>query len=188
MAGNANSGGHNKKPSHLHVLAGTFRSDRHGDAESPDPPQATPKPPKKLTGEAKAEWDRMVARLVTSKTVTTVDDAALYQYVQLFAETEQINKDHAETRRMRDELKKLAASKLNGADLVDAIGHIVKLQQALAKQSQQLRQGHMALRQYLVEFGMTPSARGRVKMTNKKPADPKSGTSNKQRFFGGARA
>lgn len=188
MAGNANSGGHNRKASHLHVLDGTYRRDRHADAETPDPPQATPTAPKKLAGEAKAEWDRMVARMVTAKTVTTVDDAALYQYVQLFAETERIKSDHAETRSLRDALKKTAVSKLNGAELVEAIGHIVKLQQMLAKETTQLRQQRMAIRQYLVEFGMTPSARGRVKTTNKKPADPKTGDSNKKRFFGGALA
>lgn len=187
MAGNQNSGGHNAKSTSLHVLEGTFRKDRHGDVENPEPPIGTPKPPKKLTGEALAEWKRMLERLTTSKTISIVDDAALYQYCRLFAETEAVADDYTETRALSTTLKK-ALTKLEGADLVAAVGEIVKLRQLLGKQTTQSRQQRMAIRQYLVEFGLTPSSRGRVKITNKKPADPKSGQSNKQRFFGGARA
>ena len=59
--------------------------------------------------------------------------------------------------------------------LAEAIKKIVDLEQILAKQTTQLRQGHMAIRQYLIEFGMTPSARTRVKLPAggaKKPVDP----------------
>jgi len=119
----------------------------------------------------------MVSRLEQSKTLTLVDDAALYQYAQLHAETERIITDTLELRRELERnrkesraLRKLA-EKLEGRDLVEAIKTIVQLQKVMvdlrvliAKDTQQLRQGHMALRQYLVEFGMTPAARGRVKL------------------------
>lgn len=187
MAGNQNSGGHNRKATHLHVLDGTFRKDRHGETETPDPPLGIPQPPKKLTGEAKSEWDRMIARLTTSKAISIVDDGALYQYCRLFAETEAVAQDYTDTRDLSNTLKK-AVTKLDGAELVAAIGEIVKLRQLLAKQTTQARQQRMAIRQYLVEFGLTPSSRGRVKIATRKPADPKSGQSNKSRFFGGARA
>lgn len=186
MAGNQNSGGHNRKPTQMHVIAGTFRKDRHGETESPDPPIGVPQPPKKLTGEAKAEWDRMITRLTTSKTISIVDDGALYQYCRLFAETEAVAQDYTDTRELSNALKK-AVTKLDGAELVAAIGEIVKLRQLLAKQTTQSRQQRMAIRQYLVEFGLTPSSRGRVKITNKKKPDA-TGQTNKQRFFGGAPA
>jgi hypothetical protein len=49
----------------------------------------------------------------------------------------------------------------------------VKLKQLDAKAITQLRQGHMALRQYLVEFGMTPAARNRVTPADAvQPANP----------------
>lgn len=185
MAGNKNSGGHNAKGSQFHVLSGTFRADRHAGHESPDPPKGIPEPPKKLTGEARAEWDRMVARLQEAKTISIVDDAALYQYVRLFAEVETIQVDHLALRKLTETLKR-AIRKLNGSELVAAVGEIVKLQQILAKHTVQLRQGHMAVRQYLVEFGMTPSARGRVKVPKGKVDDDKS--KNKDRFFGHGRA
>lgn len=180
MAGNKNSGGHNRKGTQFHVLNGTFRPDRHADQDAPEPPQGIPVPPKALTADAKAEWDRMVKRLEESKTLTVVDDAALYQYVNLFAETEQIKADAIQARTLSKDLKKLA-SKLDGHELVEAIGKIVQLHQMIAKNVVQLRQGHMAIRQYLVEFGMTPSARGRVKV----PKRPRPNVDKvKERFFG----
>jgi phage terminase small subunit len=165
MAGTANSGGRNKKDPKLHVLRGTFRKDRHGDHESPAAPTGRPQMPKGLSPVARAEWTRMVDRLEAAGSLTIVDDAALYQYAKLFAETEAISTDNAEFRKLSRQLKKIAMDELEGAELVEAIGKIVLLQHDIAKQTGQLRQGHMAVRQYLVEFGMTPAARTRVKLT-----------------------
>ena len=164
MAGNKNSGGRNKKGAQFHLIAGTFRGDRHADAQEPEPPKGTPKPPHKLGALARAEWHRMVARLEQSQTLSIVDDAALYQYCKLFAETEGVEVDAAKARKLSDSLKTLAA-KLDGHELVEAIGKIVELQKIIAGLTTKLRQQRMAIRQYLVEFGMTPSARSRVKVS-----------------------
>jgi len=165
MAGNANSGGRNAKDQAQHKATGTFRGDRHDGSEAPDPPKGRPEAPKSLKDPvARAEWERMVDRMEQSKTLTLVDDAALYQYAQLHAETERIMTDNADIRKLSNDLKK-SVRKLDGQELVSAIEQIVSLQSVLARHTQQLRQGHMALRQYLVEFGMTPSARTRVKVT-----------------------
>lgn len=48
------------------------------------------------------------------------------------------------------------------SELVDALGRITTLEHQIARQTVRLRQGHLAIRQYLVEFGMTPSRRGRA--------------------------
>jgi P27 family predicted phage terminase small subunit len=166
MAGvKGRSGGRNRKSTQLHVLKGTFRQDRHGDGVTPEPPKGDPTPPRPLTGEAKAEWNRMVRRLHEARTLSLVDDAALYQYVQLHAETQEIRADNKRVRKLSTELKQAAVAKLEATELVEAIGHIVKLQFIIAKQTAQLRMGHMALRMYLVEFGMTPAARTRVKVS-----------------------
>lgn len=155
----------------MHVLQGTFRKDRHADHVTPEPPSGRPQPPKALRPEERREWDRMIARLEQSKVLSVVDDAVLYQYVMLFFETDGIRTEQAELSKLSAELKK-AVRKLDGSDLVAAVGEIVKLQQIMAKQRTQLRQGHMAIRQYLVEFGLTPAARTRVKLSPKdeKPA------------------
>jgi P27 family predicted phage terminase small subunit len=169
MPGTKNSGGHNRVSTQMHVLKGTFRSDRHGDQESPQPPEGIPSPPKRLVGEALGEWKRMVARLAHSRTLSVVDDGALYQYAKLFAETETLTLERAKMQKLSDELKRLA-HKLDGYDLVQAIGRIVDLQKLVTGNTTRLRQQRMALRQYLVEFGMTPSARTRVKV--QRPQQP----------------
>jgi P27 family predicted phage terminase small subunit len=164
------------------VLLGTFRKYRQGDGETPEPPVGRPKPPKRLSLEASAEWDRMVERLDTTRTLSVVDDGALYQYAKLFAETEATEIDQRENRRLAATLKRKMTSRLDGTQLIDAIKALVVLRQMINKGTRDLRQQRMALRQYLVEFGMTPSARSRVKLPGKRqPVDPV-----KERFFGGS--
>jgi hypothetical protein len=179
MAGNANSGGRNAKSKLELVAAGTFRPDRHAAHETPEPPSGVPLPPKKLTAEEQGEWDRMVARLQQTRALSIVDDAALYQYVALFAEVEECKADSERIRKLHKALMK-EVRRLEGSDLLAAVQEIVKLQFLLSKHQTQLRQGHMAIRMYLVEFGQTPSARTRVKLPPaEKPTDDK-----KTRFFG----
>jgi Phage terminase, small subunit. len=161
MPGTKASGGRNAKSRALLLLEGTFRKDRHTKLATPAPPAGKPPRPKTLTGTARTEWDRMVARLDQLQTLSTVDDAALYQYALLFAETEAIRTDRLALKQLSADLM-TAIQRLKGDALVDAATEIVKLQFLLAKHTAQLRQGHMALRQYLVEFGMTPAARTRV--------------------------
>lgn len=164
MPGTANSGGRNAKSTQRHQTTGTYRGDRHDGFETPEAPQGRPTSPKVLTGDARAEWGRMVDRLAQTKALSLVDDAALYQYVHLFAETEAIRADHVNTRRLLTKLSGRALKELTGSDLVGAMNAIVELKTTLGKESTQLRQGHLAVRQYLIEFGMTPSARTRVKL------------------------
>jgi phage terminase small subunit len=197
MPGTASSGGRNKKSARAHALAGTGRKDRGTtaatSADAPDPPKGRPARPSALRGHALAEWTRMVDRLEASQTLATVDDAALYQYVCLFAETEGILTARRENAalvktliaaiaRFEARLREIAAADRQaesvtvidgGLDLAAAIAQIVQLKKLDTKYTTQLRQGHMALRQYLVEFGMTPAARSRVKVPQTPaPEDP----------------
>ncbi len=172
MAGNANSGGRNAKSVARHVAAGTYRGDRHDGFDTPAAPTGLPSPPRKLTGHAVAEWDRMVKRLSDTKAISTVDDAALYQYVCLFDEVERITDDNARLRGMVEKLMR-GVNKLQGQDFAQAVDRIATLENIIARHMQQLRQGHMAIRMYLVEFGMTPSARTRVKLPKGSDDKPK---------------
>lgn len=116
----------------------------------------------------------MVTRLNAAKTLSTIDDAVLYQYCCLFAETEEIQRAHRANAQLVEKLQ-LVIAKLRGEEqIVNAITQIVQLKKLEIKSTAQLRQGHMALRQYLVELGMTPAARGRVKVaeTPAPEADP----------------
>ena len=49
-----------------------------------------------------------------------------------------------------------------GNQIANAIAQVAQLKKLEAKYPSLLRAGHMAIRQYLVEFGMTPAARSRV--------------------------
>jgi P27 family predicted phage terminase small subunit len=169
------SGGHNKKTRAQLEKAGTFRKDRHEHLPSTDAPLGIPQPPKPLDGDALEEWNRMIARLQETGALTIVDDAVLYQYCRLFAETEGIyvaQQETAETVRiLQENFDRQDGSKLSFEDLMDAAREVTKLRKLEASYITQVRQGRMALRQLLVEFGLTPAARGRVKLPEKKQPD-----------------
>ena len=154
MAGTKSSGGRNAKSKTALLLTGTFRKDRHGQSNTTDPPKGRPPTPKKLKGDALAEWNRMADRLGTSQTLSIVDDAVLYRYCQLHARAERLERQIA---------------RLKSAFYLDHMGN-PKVHPAFA----QLRAYDQALRVYLVEFGMTPAARSRVTPASdgKAPANP----------------
>lgn len=156
------SGGRNAKTRAQHDVEGTTRLDRHAH-ENPQPPQGAPPVPEGLAGVALEEWGRMLGRLSQSQTLSVVDDGALFQYCRMFAETEAIALSQLETAGSVEILEDNLA-KIEKADLVAVFQEITKLRQLEARYTTQVRQGRMALRAYLVEFGLTPAARSRVKV------------------------
>lgn len=167
MPGTSSSGGRNKKSQREHALAGTGRKDRGtkpkaGASPDPDPPAGRPPMPIGLIGPAREEWTRMVDRLEAARTISKVDDAALYQYCCLFAETELVIVAHRTNVALVEKLQRVIDKLTNGELIVEAIAQIVQLKKLEAKLTAQLRMGHLAVRQYLVELGMTPAARSRV--------------------------
>lgn len=150
------------------MLSGTFRPDRHAGAGAPEPPAGKPKSPKKLAGDAKAEWKRMVLRLEQLGIVSMVDAGALYQYCRLFAETEALCNRQAELEGSIGILEE-NLSGLKGVDLVACFQEITKMRQLQAGLDTKIRQGRMGQRVYLVEFGLTPSSRSRVKTEKTTP-------------------
>ena len=170
MAGNQHSG-RRGNTTQAHIVKGTFRKDRHGEQVTPEAPKGRPKRPKRLQADAMAaqEWARMVARLEELGTLTVVDDAALYQYCRLFAETEQHAVTQAEVSASVQILEENIGD-LKGADQMAAFQEIAKMRKLAASYATQIRSGRMGIRQWLVEFGLTPSARSRVKLPPSKPA------------------
>jgi hypothetical protein len=110
----------------------------------------------------------MMVRLQQSQSLFLVDDAAVYQYCQLYAETEQIaiDQDHLELAVERLEEK---LDGFQGEDFLRLIQELTNQRKLIAKCTDQLRAGRMALRQYLVEFGLTPASRGRIKLPATEP-------------------
>jgi P27 family predicted phage terminase small subunit len=152
MPGTSSSGGRNKKSHAQHKLAGTGRKDRGTTTSTTaEPPKGRPTRPKQLKGEARAEWSRMIGRLELSKTLSPVDDAVLYRYCQLHARAERLE-------------RKIAT--LRSPFYTDAFGN-PRVHPGIA----QLRAHDQVLRHYLVEFGLTPAARTRVKEIGGKPTE-----------------
>jgi phage terminase small subunit len=70
------SGGHNRKPTSLKILEGTYRRDRANPLE-PQPPTGIPKPPKWLRKEARGYWRAHARALKSMGVLTLVDGQAL---------------------------------------------------------------------------------------------------------------
>lgn len=171
MAGvKGRSGGRNAKSPEEHRRQGTYQRCRHAGFESPTVEPGDPVPPGPLDALARAEWGRMLERMRTTKIVTSVDDAALYQYARLWSETEGISRDHDATRRAIRLLQREALHKLAGDELVRAIEALERMKATLQRQATQLRMQRLALRTWLIEFGMTPAARPRVRIPTADPA------------------
>ncbi len=168
---NYNAGGNRQKSRKQHELAGTFRKDRHADLRTPEPSSGEPTMPADLSDIGRVEWARMVWAFQDMGTLCQVDAMALEQYCELYAETKDIGRQRAEAEASIAVLEQNIRD-VEGPDLVQLFGQIVLLRKLVAKATDQLRQGRMALRQYLVEFGLTPASRGRLKLPSRQaPTD-----------------
>lgn len=172
MAGTASSGGRstNSKSRVQHELDGTFRKDRHGDVRNPEPTPGQPEPPAELDELAEKTWHRLMWAFEDMGMLHKVDAETVYAYCQLWSKTMQVEAQQDELRaslRVLEEnsgdLKELSASERQSY-----FTNLVTLQKLISKCTDQSRSGWMAIRQYLVEFGLTPASRGRIKLPTKK--------------------
>ena len=122
------------------------------NAREPKPPTVRSAPPAYLTGAAATEWRRLAPELARLGLLTTIDRDALAAYCQTFARW----------REAEAEIKKrgMVLKGQNGGPVLSP--YVTVANRALVQ-----------LRAWLVEFGMTPSARSRVSTTaSDQPADP----------------
>jgi len=144
------SGGRNKKSARLHVLQGTWQPSRHTGPDV-DAPGGVPAVPPGLAGAGLKEWHRLVAHLQAMGTLSRVDDLVLEQYCKLSADAGRLQAD-------ADALPQTWFDKVS----VDGAG-VEHLEPKLHPVFGQLRQYRLGLRVLLVELGLTPLARNRVK-------------------------
>lgn len=133
--------GRKPKPTALKVLAGNPGKRRL--PTEPELSRAIPRCPKHLCGEARREWRRVAGELYEAGLLTRVDRAALAAYCQAWAHW------------VEAEAK------------VRELGAVVKTQSGGLAQNPWLGVANRAMdemRRFLVEFGMTPSSRARVKV------------------------
>lgn len=106
-------------------------------------PSTLPRCPKHLTGEARREWRRVTKELAESNLLAGVDRAALAAYCQTWSRWVQ-----AEEQLANDELVKTTDKGYEYPNPWLGIANTALDQ----------------MRKFLVEFGMTPSSRSRVKV------------------------
>ena len=134
------------KPQALKKLQGTYRKDRD-PGNAPAPPPGVPICPKWLKGAAREEWDRVVPQLVELGWITGLDGAQLERYCDA----------HGNWLRARADVEK------RGVTIKGPFGptNNPNLKRAFdeRKEADRLAQ----------ELGLSPSARSRVKVAEKKP-------------------
>ncbi len=154
MSGKPGRSGRRPQPTALTILKGN-PGGRPLPANEPKAPPHLPAAPAYLCDVAKAEWRKTGKRLAAMGIMTDIDTSALAAYCQAFARwvdaEEHLNKDGV-------------LCQVTGKDGVQ-----------LFNQSPYLSIANKALEQMgklLVEFGMTPSSRSRVKAVPVGEVDP----------------
>jgi len=136
--------GRKPKPTVLKLLDGNPGKRPLNDQE-PHPPQGIPNRPDWLDTEAQAEWDRVTAELSEMGLLTLADRAALAAYCTAWSRWVQAE------------------------DMVRKFGTIVKSpEKGFPMKSPYLSIADQALetmRKLMVEFGLTPSSRSRIRVS-----------------------
>ena len=150
-------------PTALKKLRGNPGKRPLNDAE-PKPDVVVPECPDHLSEAARKEWFRITAELKALELITLIDRAALAAYCDAYALWE--NATIALNRIANTKPKDVGEQRLLYAEECMAYG--------------KRKQGLKEMKAFLVEFGMTPAARSRIRMApnagqnTEKPTDKKS--------------
>lgn len=147
--GGIGSGGHNRKPTALKLVQGTYRADRATPNE-PTPDVEAPSCPTWLHPEAKREWRRIIPELEALGLIAKIDRAALAAYCQAYAEWWEMERAIAEHGRVQ----------------VTESGYVAQRPE-VAMRNKALD----TMRAFLREFGLTPVSRTRVSVPEKPKTD-----------------
>lgn len=129
----------------MKLLHGTFRQDRAIGEIAPAPGICTC--PRWLSREAKAEWRYIVPKLLELGLLTYIDKAALVSYCTAYADLQRTERDIAK----------------HGATQLTENGYEQNRPVVAIR-----NQARAAVKQFLAEFGLSPSARTRINATPKK--------------------
>lgn len=153
------------KPTHLKLVSGTLRKSRANPAE-PKPVRATPRIPGHIGGHARTAWLTYAPLLASMGVLTIADAMALEQLCGAYAEYRRhdaVLVSEGET--YRAPLLDKRGDPVLDRELQPVLG-IVRTRPEVALRSD----ADKRLRAWLAEFGLTPSARSKVKADQ--PADP----------------
>jgi P27 family predicted phage terminase small subunit len=148
------------KPTHLRLVLGN-PSRRPLNADEPQPAPKLPKPPAELGVDAKREWQRMSAELHILGLLTGLDHATLAAYCQCYGRW--LVAERALARQAKND------------PIMQAL--LVRTKKGNVIQNPLVGTANKAMSdmvRYAAEFGMTPSARSRIKAESPRSADPSS--------------
>lgn len=146
--------GRPRKPTALHVLEGTTRPDRTNLSE-PQPVLTDDRPPIWLKGRGRRGWKWVAPVVRQMKILTDADKAALALLCDALGDYVECQEALRQGGRWYETLTKLGE-------------RMIKPHPAVAMASDAWRRAA----RMMVEFGMTPSARSRVKAAAEKDVDP----------------
>jgi len=141
--------GRRPKPTHLKLLQGN-PGKRPLNANEPKPPQELPPPPDHLNEAAKEEWNRLGPQLVKLNLLSAIDRSAFAGYCVVYSRWVEAELMLAKT-----------------GPVFKAPSGYPQLSPYYTIANQCLAQ----MRQYLIEFGMTPSSRSRTSVRNGEDGD-----------------
>jgi phage terminase small subunit len=164
------SGGRNIKTVAQHKLDDTFQKCRHAGFSNPEPTPGAPDPPEPIDDElAQREWDRLMWAFNDMGYLTKIDAFVVYQHCHLFAEVERIARKAREADASLTILNENVGH-IDKKDLPQFFHELIEQQKLISKYTDQLRNGRNAIRLFLVEHGLTPASRGRIKLPMKHEA------------------
>lgn len=150
--------GRRPKPTHLKLVTGNPGKRTLNRAE-PSPARGVPEQPGHLSPGAKVAWEKFSSLLDKMGVLTEADGAALEQVSEIYAEIVSLRADIAINGRFQTVLTK------SGDEM-----------ERLRPSYSALMDADRRLKAWLVEFGVTPAARGKVKVNGaaEKQEDPSS--------------
>jgi len=149
--------GRKPKPSHLKLVAGN-PGKRSLNAAEPKHALSIPTPPAELSDDAKIEWGRVAERLYRAGTLSDVDRSALAAYCQAYGRWIQAERALARMAAADPETGGLLVETSNGNAIQNPLVGIANKAAA-------------DMVRYAAEFGMTPSARSRIKAEGQAAGD-----------------
>src|SRR5262245_44167589 len=142
-----------KLPTSLKLLRGTYRASRAPKNE-PKPAAENLPAPDHLTGDARAEWERIAPELAKVGLLTRIDQTALALYCEFYADWRDASKRCATD---ADGRERKVISQRSG-NIVENPYYAIK------------RRSAEMMHKFLTAFGMTPVARSNIEAA---PADKK---------------
>lgn len=160
--------GRKPKPTHLKLVTGNPGKRRLNESE-PTPGHIMPPVPEHISDEAKAEWVRMSEQLYWIGLLTEIDGCGLACYCQAYADWAEAE---GHIRRygkvIKSPVKTLTRRLKDGSEVTETSGGYPIQSPFLAIRNRAVD----TILKFLVEFGMTPSSRTRVSVSQPRGSNP----------------